>query len=209
MHHGRLEVNTAKSSLIDCYTACPMSIYNSRSVIGTSTNLVVQGILQKKGEPQMKFFDIALVGAPALVVGTLYLVTIGWWLLPNSMSKVPHSDVDSASVADYTAELVVDPDSPLIGKHVNLHISTVFSGRAKLVKLMRAPPPRLNHNAETLISSGICAPSAGNLNDIEVARAAEGADVILGINNLAGTMTLAARWLLKLPSFLIMLQVVG
>lgn len=120
----------------------------------------------------MNFFDIAYVGGPALVIGTLYLITVGWWLLPNSPSKAPDSNADNASVADYTAELVVERGSPLIGKHVNIHLSTVFSGQARLVKLLRKPTPPPSNAASPSTDSPAAAIvevlpiAAGNADDV-------------------------------------------
>src|SRR6516225_2034473 len=47
------------------------------SLIGTSTNLVVQGLLIKSHLRPMGFFEIGWVGLPCALLGAAYLLTIG------------------------------------------------------------------------------------------------------------------------------------
>ena len=47
------------------------------SLIGTSTNLVVQGLVIKSGLRPMSFFEIGSVGLPCALLGAFYLLTIG------------------------------------------------------------------------------------------------------------------------------------
>jgi di/tricarboxylate transporter len=53
------------------------------TLVGTSTNLVVAGILQSRGEPPLRMFEIAWIGVPLLVAGTLYIAGLGRYLLPK------------------------------------------------------------------------------------------------------------------------------
>lgn len=53
------------------------------TLIGTSTNLVVQGLLVESGHPGMTMFQIGMIGLPAAAVGILYMATIGYRLLPD------------------------------------------------------------------------------------------------------------------------------
>ena len=53
------------------------------SLIGTSTNLVVQGLLIKSHLRPMDFFEIGSVGLPCALLGAAYLLTIGRKLMPD------------------------------------------------------------------------------------------------------------------------------
>ena len=58
----------------------------SATLIGTSTNLIVNGLVVEQNmipdlEP-LKIFDFAIVGLPMMVIGVLYLVFFGERLLP-------------------------------------------------------------------------------------------------------------------------------
>jgi di/tricarboxylate transporter len=86
------------------------------TLIGTSTNLVVRGMLLKARPdgPGLGMFDISWVGVPAAIVGGLFLIGTSRWLLPDRRPAISTTD-DSR---EYTAEMQVAPDSPLVGKTI-------------------------------------------------------------------------------------------
>ncbi|WP_412988781.1 SLC13 family permease [Pediococcus siamensis] len=98
------------------------------TVLGTSTNLVAQGLLSKYHLRQFGFFDFAVVGIPITVVGILYLMTIGYHLLPS----YKNSNVDSviASPNDYLIEMTISSDFPFLGQTISQaglrHLDNVF-----------------------------------------------------------------------------------
>jgi di/tricarboxylate transporter len=85
------------------------------TLIGTSTNLVVNGLLiSRTSLPGLEMFDIAWVGVPATLAGIAYLVLLGRWLLPDRRPVMdPHDDPRR-----YTIEMLVQPSSPLVGRSV-------------------------------------------------------------------------------------------
>lgn len=84
------------------------------TLIGTSTNLVVSGLLVKSGLPELGMFDITGVGLALLVAGSSFLLLFGNRLLPNSQGIT--EDVDK--VREYHVEMVVD--TALDGKTLSL-----------------------------------------------------------------------------------------
>lgn len=87
----------------------------SCTLIGTSTNLVVNGLLiSATDSPGLKLFDNALVGVPCAIAGTLYLFITHPWLLPNRKPVIDETE----DVRQYTVEMVVVPNSPLTGKSI-------------------------------------------------------------------------------------------
>ena len=84
------------------------------TLIGTSTNLVVNGLLTSSTDyPSMGLWDITPIGVPCAVLGMIYLLVAHRWLLPNRKSSVRDDDP-----REYTAEMVVDADGPLVSKTV-------------------------------------------------------------------------------------------
>jgi di/tricarboxylate transporter len=85
------------------------------TLIGTSTNLVVNGLLiSRAGLPGLGMFDITRVGLPAALLGIAYLVLLGRWLLPDRRPVMDPRD----DARRYTVEMLVQPASPLAGKSV-------------------------------------------------------------------------------------------
>jgi len=85
------------------------------TLIGTSTNLVVNGLLLKETElPGLGFFDIAWVGIPTLILTIAFTVLFGRRLLPERQSVMSRM----ADAREYTVEMLVEADSPLDGKSI-------------------------------------------------------------------------------------------
>jgi len=85
------------------------------TLIGTSTNLVVNGMMAKAGVPQMTLFELSWIGVPYAIVGTGYLLTWGNVLLPNRKDLMSQL---SESRREYIAEMLVSSRSRLIGKSI-------------------------------------------------------------------------------------------
>jgi len=84
------------------------------TLIGTSTNLVANGLLVERDLPGIGMFELAAVGIPAAVIGALYLALFGNRLLPTRESLT--SILSEEERREYMTEAFVPPTSPLIGK---------------------------------------------------------------------------------------------
>jgi di/tricarboxylate transporter len=86
------------------------------TLIGTSTNLVVQGLVIKSLGPENKLamFDITWVGLPAALIGGAYVVFAARYLLPDRRPALSTTD----DPKEYTVEMQVEADSPLVGKTI-------------------------------------------------------------------------------------------
>ena len=84
------------------------------TLIGTSTNLVVNGILIDQHGRSMSLFELAWVGVPCAVIGIVYVLVAGKWLLPDR--KPFFTDTDDPR--QYTAEMIVDPNGPMVGQSI-------------------------------------------------------------------------------------------
>lgn len=85
------------------------------TLIGTSTNLVVHGLMIQNGLEGLRFFEVARAGLPIAVTGYLYLVFFGQRVLPERYDVM--SELNETP-REYFIELLVPEDSPLIGKTV-------------------------------------------------------------------------------------------
>ncbi|HEX2101499.1 MAG TPA: SLC13 family permease, partial [Candidatus Synoicihabitans sp.] len=84
------------------------------TLIGTSTNLVVNGVLIRAGETPFSMFELAWVGVPAMVLGGLYLALFGKRLLP--VREMLTSILTEDERREYITEAFVQPDSPVLGR---------------------------------------------------------------------------------------------
>ena len=85
------------------------------TLVGTSTNLLVNGMARDLGHPGFTMFQFTPLGVICFVVGCAYLLTIGRWLLPDSRAGELIEDYE---LGKYITELRVMPESSLIGTSV-------------------------------------------------------------------------------------------
>jgi di/tricarboxylate transporter len=86
---------------------------SSVTLIGTSTNVVVSGLIVQAGLPPIGMFELTPVGLPVLIVGLLYMLIIGQRLIPDR--SAPQDLTESFGLRSYLAELRILSDSPLVG----------------------------------------------------------------------------------------------
>ena len=82
------------------------------TLIGTSTNLLVNGFVVDAGLPSLGVFDFLPIGLPVVVIGTILVVLFGWRLLPYKKGE------ENENEKSYFLEVTVEADSPLIGKSI-------------------------------------------------------------------------------------------
>ena len=85
------------------------------TLVGTSTNLVVNGFLQESGHPGFNFFDFTIVGLPVTVLGIGFLLLIGVKLLPDRRDALSKFKDQSR---EYLVETIVPSSSAYVGKSV-------------------------------------------------------------------------------------------
>ncbi len=85
------------------------------TIIGTSTNLVIYGLLTSHfPDKSFGFFELAKIGIPISILGLLYLLIFSKRMLPNREVV----DKDFQDVRKYTFEMLIDPKGPLVGQTV-------------------------------------------------------------------------------------------
>jgi di/tricarboxylate transporter len=85
------------------------------TLIGTSTNLVVSGLLEASGARPMGLFEIGKVGLPVAVGGLTMVMLFGPRLLANR--RAPSEEVGQDE-REFIVEMSVARKSPLIGRSV-------------------------------------------------------------------------------------------
>src|SRR5690554_7875652 len=85
------------------------------TLVGTSTNLLVNAMARDLGHPGFSMFEFTPLGVICFFAGCFYLLTIGRWLLPDTRAT---ELVEHYELGKYMTELRVMPDSSLIGTSV-------------------------------------------------------------------------------------------
>jgi di/tricarboxylate transporter len=86
---------------------------SSISLIGTSTNIVVSGLMEGYGLDALSMFELTPVGVVIAVVGLAYMLLIGWRLVPD---RIPEEEQRPAAERLYLSEILVPEDSSLVGQ---------------------------------------------------------------------------------------------
>ncbi|MFZ5809727.1 MAG: SLC13 family permease [Chloroflexota bacterium] len=124
---------------------------SSVTLVASSTNIVVGGILKQYGLPSLGLFELTPVGLPIAVVGLIYMAVIGIRLIPQR--ETPKSLTDEFGLRPYLSEIVILPSSSLVGKTLqeadltntlDLTIIALFRQQRRLPEL----------NADTVLQSG-------------------------------------------------------
>jgi di/tricarboxylate transporter len=87
---------------------------SSVTLISTSTNIVVSGLMTQYDLAPIDMFELAPVGVPILLVGLVYMFFVGRiWIRKHA---APQKEGEPYTVRPYLTEIVVLPTSPLVGK---------------------------------------------------------------------------------------------
>lgn len=81
------------------------------TVVGTSTNIVVSGLLEGYEMEALGFFEVAKLGLPVAVIGLVLIVLVAPLVLPDRRSAWRDRD----DIREYTVEMAVDPGGPVDG----------------------------------------------------------------------------------------------
>ena len=85
------------------------------TLIGTSTNLIVAGLMEAEGYEPLSLFDVTWVGVPAALVVIAYFVLGGHRLLPDRGASAPAAE---QQLGQNMFEVTVTAPSPVVGQTV-------------------------------------------------------------------------------------------
>jgi di/tricarboxylate transporter len=116
------------------------------TVIGTSTTIVVSGLLVSQGMPAIGMFEIARIGLPLALGGLLLVLLLAPLVLPERRGALKEFEDE---FRQYTLTMVVSPEGPLEGKTVEeaglRHLEGVFLVEVRRADEIIAPASSQTH----------------------------------------------------------------
>ena len=106
----------------------------SLTLIGTSTNLLVDGVARAQGMEPFGIFEILPIGLVVCAWGLIYMATIGRRLLPERDSMA--GMLSDRSKMKFFSEAVIPPESNLIGRDV-LDVKLFKRDGVRLIDVVR------------------------------------------------------------------------
>lgn len=161
---GRLLMPLAFSSILS----------SSVTVISTSTNLVVSGMMTGYDMPPIGMFELAPIGLPIAIVGVLYMFFIGRRMIPERAA--PEEMTEEFGVRPYLSEIVIQPGSPLDGRTLEEAKIGLTLG-LNVVRIVRDKNVRLPAHAKTVIQAGDVLLVQGRQEDIVKVKDTGGVEI--------------------------------
>lgn len=92
------------------------SLGTAITIIGAPAFLISDGLLKQAGQSGLGIFSIAPIGLALSLAGTIFFLLFGRFLLPARRGD--EEAIDHFRLEGYYTELIILPDSPLIGKTI-------------------------------------------------------------------------------------------
>lgn len=144
----RAKLNSARLLMPMAFAAI---LASSVTLVSTSTNLVVSGLMEQAGLPGIGIFELTPVGVTVLVAGLLYMVFVGQYLIP--VRTTPQNLTETFGLRPYLAELHIAPGSSLAGATLaQSNLGRVFD--LTVLAIIRDGQRRLEPQAETVLQEG-------------------------------------------------------
>ncbi|WJY18653.1 SLC13 family permease [Alteriqipengyuania flavescens] len=155
------------------------------TLIGTSTNLLVDGVATEAGLAPFGIFEISLVGFVTAAAGVATLVVLGPLLLPDRPGRQDEAMAENES---YLSHLVVAEDSPLVGQKLG---DTRMSRRpgVRILAVRQGGELERRNLSDIVLAAGDQLVIAAS--PTEVASFAEGRDFRIGLTGVGGGIAMA------------------
>lgn len=155
------------------------------TLIGTSTNLLVDGVATESGLAPFGMFEITSVGLVTMAVGMATVLILGPWLLPDRPSR---DDEEVGEHESFLSDLVLKSDSPLVGQVLS---DTGFYRRPgiRVIGVRRGGALiRRDHESWRLAGGDLLVVAAS---PAELTSLAEGRDFSIGLTGVGGGVATA------------------
>lgn len=141
------------------------------TVIGTSTNIAVNAYLGKHGYPTFGMFDFAIIGLVMMIIGIVFMATIGIRMMPG---KRDVNMVTELASKHYFTEVVVKKESVMVNQKVR---DSVLSQMGfKILNIIRDKQNTIA-NGYSIIESNDILLVEGNMEDLLRIKGSNGLEI--------------------------------
>ncbi|TVT29017.1 SLC13 family permease [Salinicoccus cyprini] len=154
------------------------------TLIGTSTNLVVHGLLIQSGREGFDFFQLTIVGVPIAIAGMIYIFTLGYRLLPDTLGA---KEQIREEVKEFLAEAVIEKEYEHTGRHVVEAVDASLKG-IYIIEILRGDTRIFPVTPTTVIEEGDHLLFSGTLNTIAAVQKQKGITLITGTDQTLDSM---------------------
>jgi len=144
------------------------------TLLGTSTNILVSGIAEKAGLPPFGIFEMSAMGSVFLIVGTLYMVTVGKWLLPKRGASQEHSG--QYDLGNYLIEVAITEEFDQLLEPV-LKQKIFREGAITPVQIIRETGTRVKVYPNTVVLAGDIIRITADQNNLERLKKIKGVEI--------------------------------
>jgi len=142
------------------------------TLLGTSTNIVVSGLLPKYHLPPLKLFELTPIGVALVAVGLAYMLLLGVRWLPEHAAE---SLAEEYAIRDYLSEALVLANSALVGKTVGE--SNLGNLDLTILGIVRGQSPILAPRKDEVLREGDLLLVEGKLENIIRIKDAKGIEI--------------------------------
>lgn len=155
----KLKINPSKLLMPMAFATI---LASSVTLVGTSTNVVISGLMSQHNMPPLGMFELTPVGIPILIIGLLYLFFIGRHLIP-----VRDTDPDGLQkeILPYCSEFKLTEDSPWEGKTL-AEIGLGKEYDLNVLRILKEPGYHVEPRANTILKKGDRILVEGNRDDL-------------------------------------------
>jgi di/tricarboxylate transporter len=104
------------------------------TLIGTPPNIIIANFRKNEVGYTFSMFDFAPVGIGLSISGLIFIIFIGWKLLPKRIKS--NKDPDIFNINDYITEIIIDEESKLNGKPLQ-DLIEISDGDLQVLNIVR------------------------------------------------------------------------
>lgn len=88
------------------------------TLIGTPPNIIIATFRSQAGIGEsFRMFDFSLVGAPVIIAGVIFIISLGWRFIPRRKGET--SAEEMMEITDYLTEIEIPEDSKIAGESMS------------------------------------------------------------------------------------------